>query len=68
MVSPGGEGVLVLRASRFEKFDMNERTVDWGGRLVRWFYIFFGGGGELVRAGWAGLTSVFGHGDHVFDL
>ena len=30
MVSPGGEGVFVLRESRFEKFDMNESTVVGG--------------------------------------
>ena len=34
MVSPGGEGVLELRVSRFEKFDMNESTVVWAGMLV----------------------------------
>lgn len=38
----GGEGVLEARASRFEKLDMNERTVDAVGRLVG--ELFLGGG------------------------
>lgn len=35
----GGEGVLELRVSRFEKFDMNESTGVGGGVLVGRFCI-----------------------------